>query len=78
MIRDTGGNSLSPGGELLCVSYIYVDAGVLKTNIVFYNFGPVGANNSDLIVSAYTYTDMLIPYVQFLNDSTAFSVGDNR
>ena len=70
--------SLSPGGELLCVSYIYVDAGVLKTNIVFYNFGPVGANNSDLIVSAYTYTDMLIPYVQFLNDSTAFSVGDNR
>ena len=70
--------SLSPSGELLAVSYLYVDAGVVKSNVVFYNFGPVGANNSDLIVSAYTYTDMLIPYVQFLNDSTAFSVGDNR
>lgn len=70
--------SLSPGGELLCVSYVYVDAGVLKTNVVFYNFGPVGENNSDFIVSAYAYTDMLIPCVQFMNDTTAFAVGDNR
>lgn len=70
--------SLSPNGELLCVSYVYVDAGVLKTNIVFYNFGPVGANNSDYIVSAYSYTDLLVPYVQFMNDSTAFAVGDSR
>ena len=30
--------SLSPNGELLAVSYIYVDAGVIKTNIAFYNF----------------------------------------
>ena len=70
--------SLSPGGELLCVSYVYVDAGVLKTNVVFYNFGPVGENNSDFIVSAYAYTDMLIPCVQFMNATTAFAVGDNR
>jgi len=69
--------SLSPNGELLCVSYVYVDAGVLKTNIVFYNFGAVGENNSDFIVSIYTYTDLLAPYVQFMNDSTAFAVGDS-
>ena len=73
-----GAISLSPNGELLCVSYVYVDAGVLKTNIVFYNFGPVGANNSDYIVSAYSYTDLVVPYVQFMNDSTAFAVGDSR
>ncbi len=73
-----GSISLSPDGELLCVSYVYVDAGVLKTNVVFYNFGPVGANNSDYIVSAYSYTDLLVPYVQFMNDSTAFAVGDSR
>lgn len=72
-----GAISLSPNGEMLCVAYVYVDAGVLKTNVVFYNFGPVGANNSDFIVSAYAYTDMLVPYVQFMNDSTAFAVGDN-
>lgn len=70
--------SLSPSGELLCASYVYVDAGVLKTNIVFYNFGPVGENNSDYIVSAYSYTDLLVPYVAFLDDNTAVAVGDSR
>ncbi|MCM1542170.1 MAG: DUF5711 family protein [Blautia sp.] len=70
--------SLSPGGELLGVAYVYVDAGVLKTNIVFYNFGPVGENNSDFIVSVFPYTDLLVPYIQFMNDRTAFAVGDNR
>lgn len=69
---------LSPDGELLCVSYWYVDTGVLKTNVVFYNFGPVGANSNDFAVSAFSYTDVLIPQVQFVDDSTAFAVGDSR
>lgn len=70
--------SLSPSGELLGVAYIYVDAGVLRTNIVFYNFGPVGDNVSDGLVSTWAYTDMLIPYVKFLDNDTAAAVGDNR
>lgn len=70
--------SLSPNGELLAVSYVYVDAGIVKTNVAFYNFGPVGANQSDFLVSANTYQDMLVPQVQFMNDSAAFAVGDNR
>ena len=70
--------SLSPSAELLGVSYIYVDAGVLKTNIAFYNFGAVGENQSDHIVSVYSYSDLLVPYIQFMNDSTAFAVGDTR
>ena len=70
--------SLSPNGELLGVSYIYVDAGVLKTNIAFSNFGPVGANQSDYIVSVHTYTDLLVPQIRFMNNDTAFAVGDSR
>ncbi len=70
--------SLSPNGELLCVSYWYVDAGVLKTNVAFYNFGPVGENVNDYMVSVYSYTDILVPQVQFMNNSAAFAVGDNR
>lgn len=70
--------SLSPNGELLAVSYVYVDAGVLKTNIVFYNFGPVGTNQSDFMVGLYTYTDLLVPYIQYMDDNTAFAVGDGR
>ena len=70
--------SLSPNGELLAISYVYVDAGVIKTNIAFYNFGPVGTNHSDYMVSAYSYPDVFVPQVQFMNDETAFAVGDNR
>lgn len=70
--------SLSPDGELLCVSYWYVDAGVMKTNVVIYNLGPVGDNYNDHIVSMYFYTDLLVPYVQFMNNKTAFAVGDGR
>ncbi|MBE5884222.1 MAG: hypothetical protein E7291_07375 [Lachnospiraceae bacterium] len=70
--------SLSPNGELLMVSYVYVDAGILKSDVAFYNLGVVGDNYSDHFVSVYSYSDMLVPEVQFINDSTAFAVGDSR
>lgn len=70
--------SLSPNGELLAASYVYVDAGIVKTNVAFYNFGPVGANNSDYMVSGYTYSDLLVPMVQFMDNETMFAVGDGR
>lgn len=70
--------SLSPDGEMLCVAYWYLNAGLIKTDIAFYNFGEVGQNNSDFLVSANSYTDMIVPQVCFMNNSTAFAVGDNR
>lgn len=70
--------SLSPGGKLLCVSYVYVDAGIMNTNVAFYNLGAVGDNVSDNLVTAWSFQDMLVPCVQFLNDSTAFAVGDGK
>lgn len=73
-----GAISLSPNGELLGVSYVYVDAGVLKSDVAFYNFGAVGDNYSDQLVSVYSYSDLLVPEIQFMNDSTAFAVGDSR
>lgn len=72
-----GAISLSPDGQMLAVAYVYVDAGTLKTNIAFYNFGPVGKNVSDRMVSAYSYTDLLVPEICFLDDNTAFAVGDD-
>ena len=70
--------SLSPNGELLAVSYVYVDAGILKTDIAFYNLGSVGDNYSDHFVSVYSYSDLVVPEIQFMNDNTAFAVGDSR
>ena len=73
-----GAISLSPNGELLSVAYVYVDAGVLKTKVAFYNFADVGESYLDFIVSSWSYTDMIVPMIRFMNDSTAFAVGDSR
>ncbi len=70
--------SLSPNGVMLAVTYVYLDAGMLKSNVVFYNFGPVGDNMSDHVVGLYFYSDVLIPEIHFVDDETAFAVGDSR
>lgn len=70
--------SLSPNGELLAMSCIFVDAGVVKSKVAFYNFGPVGENNANYEVNAYTYPEVIIPYIEFLEDDTVVAVGDDR
>lgn len=70
--------AMSPNGELLGVSYTYVDYGLVESRIAFYNYGSVGSNKTDYKVNAYTYQDTVIPYLQFLNEDTVYAVGDDR
>lgn len=70
--------SLSPNGKLLAISYFYVDSGDMKSTVGFFNFGEVGQNESDNYVSGYDYVNTVIPYVQFMNNSAAFGVSDDR
>ncbi|HKM34643.1 MAG TPA: DUF5711 family protein [Lachnospiraceae bacterium] len=69
--------SLSKDALLCAVSYVYIDAGVLKSSVAFYNFDEYGQNQIDNLVGGYDYTDTVVPYVQFMNDSAAFAVGDD-
>lgn len=70
--------SLSPNGQLLAVSYLYVDSGNMKSSVAFYNFGEVGKNETDNYVSGFDYSDTIIPYVQFMDNDSAFAVSDDR
>lgn len=70
--------SLSPNGELLGLSCIYVDSGMVKSRIAFYNFGQVGENKSDYYVNGYTYPDTIIPTIRFMSNGTAYALGDDR
>lgn len=70
--------SLSDNARLAGIAYTYVEAGVLQTRVAFYNFGDVGENQIDNLVSGYNYTDTLVPYLHFMNSETAFAVADNR
>lgn len=69
--------SLSKDALLCTVSYIYIDAGVVKSRVAFYNFDEYGKNQIDNFVGGYDYTDTIIPYVQFMNNTTVFAAGDD-
>lgn len=70
--------SISPSGELVCVSYLFVDSGQMKSSVAFYNFGAVGQNNTDNYVSGYDYLDSVVPFTRFLDNKTLFAVSDDR
>lgn len=69
--------SLSPDALLCMISYVYVDAGTLKSSVAFYNFGEYGKNMIDNLVGGYDYADTLVPYVRFTGKGSAFAVGDD-
>lgn len=70
--------SISPSGELVCVSYMFVDSGHMKSSVAFYNFGAVGQNNTDNYVSGYDYLNEIVPLTQFLDNRSIFAVSDDR
>jgi len=70
--------SISPSGELVCVSYMFVDSGHMKSSVAFYNFGAVGQNNTDNYVSGYDYLNEIVPVTNFIDNRSVFAVSDER
>ncbi len=70
--------AISPDGKLVCVSYLFVDSGEMKSSVAFYNFGAVGQNNTDNYVSGYDYIDVVVGYTRFLDAKSIFAVSDDR
>ena len=70
--------ALSPDATLMAVSYLYVDSGVMRSSIGFYNFGEVGQNELHNYVSGFNYTDSVVPYIKFLNNEIVVAVADDR
>ncbi|MCR4923479.1 MAG: DUF5711 family protein [Lachnospiraceae bacterium] len=70
--------ALSPNGSLLSVSYLLLEQGNVTSSVAFYNFGDVGQNEIDNLVSGYNYKSTVVSYLKFMNDKTSFAVGDNK
>lgn len=70
--------AISQNGELVCVSYLFVDSGQMKSSVAFYNFGAVGKNNVNNYVSGYDYSNSVVPLVSFLDNGSVFGVSDDR
>lgn len=65
-------------GEVMGVSYFYVDGEKMRDSVTFYNFGGIGENTSDHIVSSYDYVDAVIPILEFIDSENVFALADNR
>lgn len=70
--------SLSLSGEVMGVSYFYVDGSTMRSSVTFYNFGGIGENTTDHIVSSYDYAGAVVPMITFMNNEAAFAIADNR
>lgn len=69
--------SISDDGVIMMVTYQYVQGGKVTSYVAFYNFGDVGQNEDDRIVSGYTYEDVVIPQVSYMGGSVSAAVRED-
>ena len=70
--------ALSNDAIKLAVSMLDINDGNVKTTIAFYNFCSVGENEIDRIVSANSFSDMVIPQLDFVSDDRMVAYGDSE
>ena len=61
----------------MMVAYQYVDGSETTSYVAFYNFGDVGQNEDDRIVSGYTYEGTVIPQIVYLNGNKSLAIRDD-
>ncbi|SEJ18709.1 hypothetical protein SAMN02910453_2308 [Lachnospiraceae bacterium A10] len=70
--------ALSDDAEKLMVSMINMNSGSVDTNINFYNFGSEGQDAIDNLVASFTYSNMVVPEIDFVDGDKAIAFGDTE
>ena len=70
--------ALSADAQKLAVSLLDINEGDVKTTVVFYNYGTVGQNEIDNIVGSFSYSDIVIPRIQFVSNNRLLAFGDTE
>lgn len=69
--------AISNDGVIMMVTYQFVDGGETTSYVAFYNFGDVGQNEDDRIVSGYTYDGIVIPQIQYLENGRCIALRED-
>ncbi len=69
--------AVSKDGTIMMVTYQFVDGSDTTSYVAFYNFGDVGQNEDDRIVSGYTYEGVVVPQIQYLGGSRSVALRDD-
>lgn len=68
--------ALSDDAIKLGVSMLDVKDGTVKSSLAFYNFGSVGENAIDHVVSVTAYEDMFMPELDFVSKDCMLAIAD--
>lgn len=69
--------AVSEDGQLIMVTYQFIDGAEIASYVAFYNFGTAGQGKIDNIVSGYQYNGVVIPQTVYLNSSTSAAFRDD-
>lgn len=68
--------AVSDNGVMM-VTFQYVDGSKTTSYVAFYNYGDVGQNEDDRIVSGYTYENVVIPQAECISESQYIALRDD-
>ena len=69
---------VSPGGEIVGISFLQAGNSEISSSVAFYNFGAVGQNALENNVSGYNFDNEIFPYIYYMNEDTMIAVSDQR
>ena len=70
--------ALSSDGEKMMVSLLNLTDGDVKTTILFYDFGSAGEDKENNIVGTFSYSNLVVPEVDFVENDEAIAFGDTE
>ena len=69
--------AVSDDGVVMMVTYQFVEGSDTTSYVAFYNFGDVGQNEDNRIVSGYKYEGVVVPQIQYLDNNQSVALKDN-
>lgn len=69
--------AVSEDGQLIMVTYQFIEGTEIASYVAFYNFGTAGQGKIDNIVSGYQYNGVVIPQTVYLNSSSSVAFRDD-
>ena len=70
--------ALSPEGTQLISAFAYLDGGVMRSKIVFYDFSEIGKSIPNRLVGGFEedFTESVVARVRFVNSTYSYAVAD--
>ena len=68
---------VSDSGDIMMVTYQFVDGSNTTSYVAFYNFSDVGQSEDNRIVSGYTYEGVVVPQIEYLSGNKSVAIRDD-